>query len=165
MPLYLCRWPNGDFSFASGVNKVDAIESLDEIGNAEGCPLYAVGEFMVHFRLADEGTYEFEGFGEATEDAMRKAYPLLEQAVNQILEDDPSFELQHSRTRRQERVIADAVQRERQRVRPKKVSQPETQVGSDIKRVMDAPTSMIDREIRKEATETLRKLKPKGKPN
>jgi hypothetical protein len=39
MPLYLCRWTNGDCSFVFAANRGEAIEGLDEVGNAEGCPL------------------------------------------------------------------------------------------------------------------------------
>jgi len=51
----MCRWPNGDFSFVSARNKSKAIEALDEIDNAEGCPLAVVEDFMVHFYLDDGG--------------------------------------------------------------------------------------------------------------
>jgi len=67
MPAYICRWPNGDFSAVSAVNKERAIELLDEVGNAEGCPISAVKDFMVHFGLKDSGEMEFESYGEATE--------------------------------------------------------------------------------------------------
>jgi hypothetical protein len=36
MALYLCRWTNGDCSFVFTARKGEAIELLDEIGNAEG---------------------------------------------------------------------------------------------------------------------------------
>jgi len=39
MPLYLCRWENGDCSFVWALNKGHALEVLDEVGNAEGCPI------------------------------------------------------------------------------------------------------------------------------
>ena len=51
MPLYMCRWPNGDCSVVWATNKGEAIEILDEVDNAEGCPLMALRDFMVHFRL------------------------------------------------------------------------------------------------------------------
>ena len=165
MPLYLCRWPNGDFSFVLATSKEAAVEALDEVDNAEGCPLSVVRHFMVHFRLADEGTFEFEGFGEATEEALRQAYPILDQTVNQILEDDPSFDSIGSGTPEQERMIKGAVEAERERVKPRPVKQPQTQLGQDIKRAMDAPTSIIDREIRKKTAERLKNFKGKGKPN
>ena len=165
MPLYLCRWPNGDFSFVWAANREAAVETLDEVDNAEGCPVSVVREFMLHFRLGDDGTFEFEGFGEATGDAIWRAYPILDQAVDEIHEGDPSFELHGRSTREQQQVIKDAVRRERARVQPQRVKQPQTQLGRDIKSAMDAPTSIIDREIRKRAGETLKKFKPEGKPN
>ena len=80
MPLYLCRWPNGDCSFVLAPNKGAAIEALDESANAEGCSLTILRDFMVHFRLSDSGELEFEGLGEATEKAVfEQAYPVLEE--------------------------------------------------------------------------------------
>ena len=35
MPLFMCRWENGDCSFVSAPTKDAAIQYLDEIGNAE----------------------------------------------------------------------------------------------------------------------------------
>ncbi len=165
MPIYRCRWPNGDFSFVSAADREVAVEALDEVDNAEGCPLSVVRDFMAHFRLAEDGTFEFEGFGEATEEALWQAYPVLDQTVNQILKDDPSFELHGSSTPEQEQRIRDAVKKEQERVKPRRVEQPQTQLGQDIKRAMDAPTSMIDREIRKKSAERLKNFKGEGKPN
>ncbi len=122
MPLYLCRWPNGDSSFVSATSKEAAVEALDEVDNAEGCPLSVVRHFMVHFRLAEDGTFEFESFGEATEEALRQAYPILDQTVDQILEDDPSFELHSRSTPAQEQMIRDAVKKEQERVKPSSLS-------------------------------------------
>ncbi len=120
---------------------------------------------MAHFRLAEDGTFEFEGFGEATEETLWQAYPMLDQTVNQILKDDPGFELHGSSTPEQEQRIRDAVKKEQERVKPRRVKQPETLLGQDIKRAMDAPTSMIDREIRKKTAERLKNFKGEGKPN
>jgi hypothetical protein len=35
VPIFMCRWPNGDLSFVFGHNKEDAIIMLDEWDNAE----------------------------------------------------------------------------------------------------------------------------------
>ena len=51
MPLYICRWQNGDFSAVSAASKTDVIELLDEVGNAEVCELFTVKKIMVHFSL------------------------------------------------------------------------------------------------------------------
>ena len=39
MPLFLCRWLNGDCSVVWARTKEDAIMELDEVANAEGCPI------------------------------------------------------------------------------------------------------------------------------
>jgi hypothetical protein len=54
MPLFICRWQNGDFSAVSASSKIDAIELLDEVGNAETCELFTMKNFMMHFRLKQE---------------------------------------------------------------------------------------------------------------
>jgi hypothetical protein len=84
MPLFICRWQNGDFSAVSAASKKDAIALLDEVGNAEVCELFTVKNFMVHFRLKQETDefddfvpVELDGFGEATEDMLcSRVYPV-----------------------------------------------------------------------------------------
>ena len=84
MPLFICRWQNGDFSAVSAATKTDAIALLDEVGNAEVCELFTVKNFMVHFSLKQETDevddfvpVELEGFGEATEDVLcSRVYPV-----------------------------------------------------------------------------------------
>ena len=39
VPAFLCRWPNGDCSVVMARSKADAIEKLDEVANAEDCPM------------------------------------------------------------------------------------------------------------------------------
>jgi len=46
----------------------EAIEQLDEIANAEGCPITRLSRRQVHFTLTDEGRLALEGMCEATED-------------------------------------------------------------------------------------------------
>ncbi len=84
MPVYICRWPNGDFSFVSAANKQEAVETLDEIANAEGCSLSVVENFRVHFRLEEDGTFELEGFGEETEEVIWKEYPILDKTLDHV---------------------------------------------------------------------------------
>jgi hypothetical protein len=83
MPLFICNWQNGDFSAVSASSKKDAIELLDEAGNAETCELFTMKNFMVHFRLKEE-TYEIDdfvpveldGFGEQRVDMLcDRVYP------------------------------------------------------------------------------------------
>ena len=83
MPLFLCRWPNGDCSVVWARNKDDAIVELDQIGNADGCPPAQMRTFQLHFALTDWGDLQLEGFGEATrEEIFSLAYPLLNKALH-----------------------------------------------------------------------------------
>jgi hypothetical protein len=83
MPLYICRWQNGDFSAVSAASKTDAIALLDEVGNADVCELFTVKNFMVHFSLKQDTDevddfvpVELEGFGEETVDILSaRVYP------------------------------------------------------------------------------------------
>jgi hypothetical protein len=83
MPIYICRWQNGDFSAVSAASRKDAIALLDEVGNAEVCELFTMKNFMVHFRLKQETDevddfvpVELEGFGEETVDMLcERVYP------------------------------------------------------------------------------------------
>jgi hypothetical protein len=83
MPLYICRWQNGDFSAVSAASKTDAIALLDEVGNAEVCELFTVKHFMVHFSLNEDTNelddfvpVELEGFGEETVNILsERVYP------------------------------------------------------------------------------------------
>lgn len=161
MPVFMCRWPNGDFSFVSAANKQEAVETLDEIDNAEGCPLSVVRDFMVHFHLDDDGSFEHEGFGAATENTVWKDYPILDETFDRIFQEAKGSSL----TREDMQVIGEAVGKERERVKAKKMKQPATHLGQEIKKVMDVPTSMIERELKKKAMEKLKEFKPKGKPN
>ncbi len=159
MPVFLCRWPNGDFSVVKAANKDQAVEFLDEVGNAEGCPVKAIKDFMVHFGLADDGEFELQGYGEMTrEHVMRLGYPLLADAIRAAYSDRMSAE-------EGRKAIRQAVDKERERVSERKAKEPKTIQGRRMKAVMDAPTRKIDRIVEEEAAETLKKFKGKGKTN
>ena len=162
MPLYLCRWQNGDCSFVQAANKGEAIEILDEIGNAEGCPLTPVHDFMVHFRLSDAGELEFEEFGEVTKDVLLEgSYPVLDEAFLEAPREERSGEP----TAEGAQMIRDAVQQERNRIKPKNIQPPQTELGRRIKSQTDAPTRMIDRIVRKVGKESLKRFESEGKPH
>lgn len=156
--LFLCRWPNGDFSVVKASSKDEAIELLDEIGNAEGSPVTPINDnFMVHFVLTDDGDFELQGWGEETGDLiMKRAYPLLDEAR--------MISLDKSDVERTE-IIRRAVVKERERVVEKRVKTPKTLLGQNLKGMMDAPTRKIDRIVDEEAAKTLKGFKGKGKAN
>jgi hypothetical protein len=76
MPNYLCRWPNGDFSIVNARTKAEAIEMLDEWGNAEQAFLSRMADCMLDFRLSDDGEIELLNISESTHDEiMETCYP------------------------------------------------------------------------------------------
>jgi hypothetical protein len=156
--LFLCRWPNGDFSVVKASSKDEAIELLDEIGNAEGSPVTPINDnFMVHFVLTDDGDFELQGWGEETgELIMKRAYPVLDEARMSSLD--------KSDTERTE-IIRRAVVKERDRVVEKRVRTPKTLLGQNLKGMMDAPTRKIDRIVDEETAKRLKGFKGKGKAN
>lgn len=89
MPLFICRWQNGDFSAVSARSRAEAEDLLDEVGNADGAEVFTVKNFMVHFRLKEKPDdlndlmpIEFEGFGEETYSMLcEDIYPIYEKAV------------------------------------------------------------------------------------
>ena len=158
MPVYVCRWPNGDCSVVQARTKQAAIIKLDEMDNAEGCPLITLDQCQIHFRLTDEGQLELQGFGEETESGIWNfCYPVLDGVLT-----DKAPE-HWSATERE--AVRQAVRQERDRVSPAEVQEPETELGRDIKKQMGASTAVVDEIVHQEGEETLRKLKPPREPH
>lgn len=79
MPVYVCRWPNGDFSLISANNKEDACWGLDEWGPADPENVKVLKRFAVDFKLKDNGEFE-HSFGGYCVDAIEALYPLIQKA-------------------------------------------------------------------------------------
>lgn len=167
MALFLCRWPNGDCSVVWARNKEDAIVELDQVGNAEGCPIVQVRAFQVHFVLTEQGELALEGFGEGTkEEIVSVAYPLLDTALSVAYGDGDynSYEMLPADRRA---AIAHAVEQERARtdLDQPEMAEPRTERGRDTKHQTDMPTLLIDRLVGDVATKTLEKFKGRAKPS
>jgi hypothetical protein len=61
--LYLCRWPNGDFSIVKADDRKTALLELDEWAGAEPAWLTPMEACMIDFRLSDKGEIELTEFG------------------------------------------------------------------------------------------------------
>jgi hypothetical protein len=72
MAVYLCRWPNGDFSIVSARNKGHAIVMLDEWGNAEQAHISRMTNCMFDFRLSDQGRIDVANIGETRKTTLWK---------------------------------------------------------------------------------------------
>ncbi len=165
MPLFLCRWPNGDCSAVLARSEPGALIKLDELANAEGCPLVRLDDFLVHFRLKDDGELALESFGEVTDEEIWEfCYPILDDVKGQVQveqDDSSSGTLTPAQTTR----VREAVGQERERVSPQRVAEPETALGRNIKKQMGAPSVLVDEIVRQGGEETLRKLKRPRKPH
>ena len=84
MPVYLCRWPNGDVSLAAGESEVEVSDVLDEVDNPDAAELMQLDHAIaVHFKLGtrpgEEGTLPllFEDMSEQLESSIcERAYPV-----------------------------------------------------------------------------------------
>ncbi len=158
MPVYVCRWPNGDCSVVQARTKQAAIIKLDEMDNAEGCPLFKLDECQIHFRLTDEGQLELQSCGEETESGIwNVCYPVLDGVLPDKAPDDWSV------TERE--AVHHAVRQERDRVQPVDVPEPATALGRDMKAKLGAPTTLIDDLVRREGTQILKRLTPPRTPH
>ena len=153
MPVYLCRWPNGDFSIVSAGTKSDAIVLLDEWGNAEQAKLWRMEDCMFDFRLNDEGEIVLAETGEATyEDVMEKCYPVAFEALC-----DADFKAKGGYTKDSQKAIRKAVKQERDRLwknqpKPKPAA---TELGRKIQEQTGAPAVLVDRVVKETSKKIL----------
>jgi hypothetical protein len=97
MALFICRWQNGDFSAVSASSRDEAMELLDEVGNADVADLFTAKNFMVHFQLKTEADdedavpVELEGFGDETYEMLfERVYPVYCKMSAKAVDDLPS---------------------------------------------------------------------------
>jgi hypothetical protein len=148
VPVFLCRWPNGDCSKVLAARKADAVEKLDEVANAEGCPMVELSEAQVHFALTVDGQLVLDGLGEGTEqDIFEFCYPALGEALAD----------------RKDVVRAVQLERDRGKDDQAETEAPATELGRRTKAELDMPTTIINRMVSKAAKRRLRSFKPPGK--
>ena len=167
MPLFVCRWLTGDCSVVWARSQDDAIIELDQVANAEGCPMTELRTFQLHFTLTDRGDVVLEGFGEGTKEEMVSlAYPVLEQALEDVSADE-DYDGYESLPAEGRSAIARAVEHERSRLAfdDTQTKEPVTEVGRDVKYRTDMPTVLVDRIVRTAAKNTLKHFKGRGTPS
>ena len=165
MANYLCRWPNGGFSIVNAKNKGDAIEMLDEWGNAEQAILSPLTDCMFDFRLCDDGRIELEDIGESTyESILQTCYPELNNAFA-TAEWDETGQDYSEKGRNQ---IREAVELERTRLLG---SEPQTReadagLGREIQKQTGAASVVVNRIVKRAASRRLTSREGEGgKPN
>ena len=165
MAIYLCRWPNGDFSIVNARTRDEAIELLDEWGNAEQALLTRIADCMFDFRLGDNGRIELASIGESTEERIMKAcYPDLSEALATAEWDDDGND--HSAAGRKQ--VREAVELERTRLwdNQPRAKEAETGLGREIQNQIGAASVVVNRIVREAAKKRLKSREGEGqKPN
>lgn len=167
MPLFLCRWLNGDCSVVWAPNKEDAIVELDQVANAEGCPITQLRSFQVHFVLNAQGKLALEALGEGTEEEILSfAYPVLDKALSDAY-GDGAYDSHETLPPDRRAAIAKAIEAEWSRIAGDRTqtAEPLTELGRDVKKQTDVPTVLVDRIVRHVATNKLKDFRGRGKPS
>lgn len=164
--LYLCRWPNGEFSLVKADDRKDAVVQLDEWAGAEPAWLVPLDTCMVDFRLSDRGEIELADFGEETgEFVWETCYPELDEVLSS---EDVLKHLSGKRNREAANKIRRAVEHERKRLRNARgaPTSAKTALGRDLQKCLGTVGPVADRYVEVVANEILRTQKgEKGKPN
>ncbi|MEW6488713.1 MAG: hypothetical protein AB1578_12475 [Thermodesulfobacteriota bacterium] len=161
MPVYLCRWPNGDVSLVEAQDPEEASILLDEVGNADEAELHHLADLLVSFRLDDEGSLQVDQWGEACrKEVYEVAYPALEAAR------DAAF---HGGWEPGHRPIPEPLRAavEHERARGLEGGEGErhearTELGRELQGLMGAPSALVDRLVELEGERVLKRAKPKG---
>ena len=164
--LYLCRWPNGEFSVVKAEDRKDAVVQLDQWAGAEPAWLVPLETCMVDFRLNDRGEIELDEFGEETgEFIWDKCYPELDQVLSSegILKDRNG-----ERNGETANKIRRAVEHERKRLwhAQEERTPAKTAIGRELQKRLGTVGLVADQYVECAADQILRtKGGEKGKPN
>jgi hypothetical protein len=176
MPLFICRWQNGDFSVVQAKSKEHATILLDEVDNADFGELFPVKEFLVNFSLRKEVDnieefvpVELEGFGEDTMDMLaERVYPVYQQAMmdfDQHWPDDDTIPVPKEKLDAGMKRLTDALTTERHRSQvatPPVVSRDEE--AADLqRRVFDLPKAVAEDIVRESRRKRIVEMPPASK--
>ena len=163
--MYLCRWPNGEFSLVMAPTRRDALVELDEWAPGHSGQLFPMGSCMLDFRLNDDGQIEFNQFGEDTEAFIwETAYPELDQLrySEAVMRPDGEY------TPEGKELIRKAVEHERTRLWDNQPQDPaaETEAGKELQKELGMAGPVADHFIRERARRILESQpSKKGKVN
>jgi len=162
--VYLCRWPNGDFSLVTANTRREALVLLDEWAGAHPSQLYPLDSCMAGFRLNDQGEIELEQFGEETEHFIwETCYPELHALLSSVLPEDGGEYATETK-----KSICQAVHHERARLwgnQPEN-RQAETEIGRALQKRLRTVGPVADYYVQEMASRILKSNDDKGgKPN
>jgi hypothetical protein len=158
MPLFICRWQNGDFSAVSASSREEAMELLDEVANADVADLFTAKRFMVHFQLKKQVDnleepvpVSFEGFGEETYDTLcERVYPVYSKASMRVHDDlHATGDAPKEECDAALKVLNDALVAERMRnwdsKKPKLSDDPDV---AELQKELDVPRPMAEQAVK-----------------
>jgi hypothetical protein len=164
--LYLCRWPNGEFSVVKADSRREAIIELDEWAGAEPAWLVPIDQCMIDFRLNDQAEIELLQFGEETADFIwEQCYPALRALLSS---DDAVRSGVGERTTSAVEIIKTAVEHERKRLWTASLNgtPAKTELGRELEKRLGTVGVVADHYVEIAANEILRgKTGEKGKPS
>jgi hypothetical protein len=156
--MYLCRWPNGDFSLVRADTRRQALVELDEWAGAHPSQLFPMDCCMLDFGLNERGQIEFKQFGEETNGFVWKtAYPELDQVLSSDGVPEPGDDYTPAAKDR----IRQAVEHERVRLweNQPECPQAETEIGKILQKRLRTVGPVADYYVKEMAS---RILKAKG---
>jgi hypothetical protein len=164
--MYLCRWPNGDFSLVRADTRRQALVELDEWAGAHPSQLFPMETCMVDFGLNEQGEIEFKQFGEETDSFVwNTSYPELDKVLSsEGVLPEPDGECTPAAKVR----IRQAVERERTRLweNQPECPQAETEMGRTLQKRLRTVGPVADYYVQEMATRILKsKVHRHGKPN
>lgn len=166
--LYLCRWPNGDFSIVKARNKREAILLLDELGPAELSFLLPLQVGMFDFGLTDDGEIQLKEIGEETLDVIfDHCYPELRDFLHSEAT-GPLHDGGHTpaEVERARELLKQVVERERTRLKDEPRSEAQTELGRDLQKQLGASAIVADAYVKQRARKILKATSAeKSKPN
>ena len=162
MMLYLCRWPNGDASFAGGRNLEEIDDVLDEVGNPDRAEMIPIElhAFALHFALKGKAAptaqwitdvlefqeAEFPSVSERLSESFDQAYPLLADAFSGYKppnRESNADEIAVIREQYAHRIDA-ALEAERTRVKAREVELSDDMHAAYIQHRMDLPKRLAE---------------------
>ena len=162
--VYLCRWPNGDFSLVTANTRREALVQLDEWAGAYSSQLFPIDSCMVDFGLNDQGKIELKQFGEETEELIWEiSYPDLQAVLANVMRQDGG-----EHTPEAKESICKAVQHERVRLCKNQPEYPqaETELGRTLQKRLRTSGPVADHYVQEMAHDILVSMDNKGgKPN
>jgi len=173
MPLFICRWQNGDFSAVNASSREEAMELLDEVGNADVAEVFTAKRFMVHFQLKKQVDdveepvpVDFEGFGEETYDMLRaRVYPVYSEAALRVHDEvHANGDAPDRKYNAELKVLNDAVVTERIRNSDSK----KTRLSGDpdvaeLQKDHDVPRPMAEQAVKERRRRAIVEMPPSSK--